>query len=67
MDCFVAGYKQSRYDEIANEMRSTLIEAGWKKDFVENNTPVVWLDALGDTHGSFKSVSELSSMDLRYN
>ena len=44
MDCDVAGYKQSRYDEIANEMRSTLIKVGWKKDFVEKNTPVILLD-----------------------
>jgi len=41
MDCDVAGYKQSRYDEIGNEMKSTLIKVGWKKDFVEKNTPVV--------------------------
>merc|ERR1711887_22566 len=40
MDCDVAGYKQARYDEIANEMKSTLIKVGWKKDFVEKNTPV---------------------------
>merc|ERR1712054_26477 len=40
-DCDVAGYKQSRYDEIGNEMKSTLIKVGWKKDFVEKNTPVV--------------------------
>merc|ERR1712147_351603 len=41
MDCDVAGYKQARYDEIGNEMKSTLIKVGWKKDFVEKNTPVV--------------------------
>jgi len=41
MDCDVAGYKQARYDEIMNEMKSTLIKVGWKKDFVEKNTPVV--------------------------
>jgi len=41
MDCDVAGYKQSRYDEIANEMKSTLIKVGWKKDFIEKNTPVM--------------------------
>merc|ERR1712216_778789 len=41
MDCDVAGYKQSRYDEIGNEMKSTLIKVGWKKDFVEKNTPVL--------------------------
>merc|ERR1712216_472282 len=41
MDCDVAGYKQARYDEIGNEMKSTLIKVGWKKDFVEKNTPVL--------------------------
>jgi len=41
MDCDTAGYKQARYDEIMNEMKSTLIKVGWKKDFVEKNTPVM--------------------------
>merc|ERR1712021_325610 len=41
MDCDTAGYKQARYDEIMNEMKSTLIKVGWKKDFVEKNTPLV--------------------------
>merc|ERR1711970_1668803 len=41
MDCDTAGYKKERYDEIANEMKSTLIKVGWKKDFVEENTPVM--------------------------
>merc|ERR1712188_366716 len=41
MDCDTAGYKQSRYDEIANEMKSMLVKVGWKKDFVEKNTPVM--------------------------
>merc|ERR1712141_650856 len=36
MDCDTAGYKQSRYDEIAAEMKSTLIKVGWKKEFVDN-------------------------------
>merc|ERR1719453_1921603 len=41
MDCDTAGYKQARYDEIANEMKSMLVKVGWKKDFVEKNTPVL--------------------------
>merc|ERR1712013_634790 len=41
MDCDTAGYKQSRYDEIANEMKSTLVKVGWKKDFIEKNTPIM--------------------------
>merc|ERR1712139_428665 len=39
MDCDVAGYKQARYDEIANEMRNMLAKVGWKKDFLENQVP----------------------------
>merc|ERR1712093_758205 len=41
MDCDTAGYKQSRFDEIANEMKSMLMKVGWKKDFIEKNTPVL--------------------------
>merc|ERR1719447_1395001 len=41
MDCDTAAYKQSRYDEIANEMKSMLVKVGWKKDFIEKNTPVM--------------------------
>merc|ERR1712014_261585 len=41
MDCDTAGYKQSRYDEIANEMKSMLVKVGWKKDFIEKGTPVM--------------------------
>ena len=41
MDCDTAGYKQARYDEVANEMKSMLVKVGWKKDFVEKNTPVM--------------------------
>jgi hypothetical protein len=31
MDCDTAAYKQARYDEIANEMKSMLVKVGWKK------------------------------------
>merc|ERR1711972_263454 len=41
MDCDTAGYKQARYDEIGNEMRSMLVKVGWKKDFIEKSTPVL--------------------------
>merc|ERR1712107_764791 len=41
MDCDTAGYKQERYDEMGNEMKSMLIKVGWKKDFIEKNTPVL--------------------------
>ena len=29
MDCGVAGYKQSRHDEIANEVKSMLVKASY--------------------------------------
>merc|ERR1712217_1015658 len=37
MDCDIAGYKESRYDEIANQMKNMLAKVGWKKDFLEKN------------------------------
>jgi elongation factor 1-alpha len=41
MDCDTAGYKKDRYDEISNEMKSMLVKVGWKKEFIEKNTPLV--------------------------
>ena len=41
MDCNASTFKQDRYDEIANEMKSMLMEASWKKDVIENNTTVM--------------------------
>jgi len=39
MDCDTAGYKQARYEEVSNEMKSMLVKVGWKKDMVEKNVP----------------------------
>lgn len=39
MDCDTAGYKQERYNEIADEMKNMLIKVGWKKEFVEKCVP----------------------------
>jgi elongation factor 1-alpha len=41
MDCDTAGYKKERYDEIQAEMSSMLVKVGWKKDFIEKNTPML--------------------------
>jgi len=41
MDCDMAGYKFSRYEEIRDEMKNMLIRAGWKKDFVNNSVPIL--------------------------
>jgi elongation factor 1-alpha len=41
MDCDLAGYKEARYNEIAAEMKNTLIKVGWKKDFVNKSTPII--------------------------
>ena len=41
MDCDVAKYEKSRYDEIKEEMKSCLIKTGWKKDFIEKCVPIL--------------------------
>merc|ERR1711966_467215 len=39
MDCDTAGYKETRYTEIADEMRNMLVKVGWKKTMVESEVP----------------------------
>ena len=34
-------YQQARFDVVANKMKCMLIKVGWKKDFVEKNTPAM--------------------------
>jgi len=41
MDCDLAGYKKSRYDEIQAEMARMLTRVGWKKDFVAKSIPFI--------------------------
>jgi len=41
MDCDVAQYKESRYNEIRDEMKSMLVKVGWPKGFVEKRVPVL--------------------------
>ena len=41
MDCDTAGYKQSRFEEIRDEMRNMLMKVGWKKDFVNSDVPLI--------------------------
>lgn len=49
MDSDTAGYKKERYDEIANEMRHTLVRVGWKEDFVNSSVPILPISGwLGD-------------------
>ena len=49
MDGDTAAYKQSRYDEIANELKSMLVKVGRKKDVVEKNTPILAISGwMGD-------------------
>jgi len=49
MDCDVAGYRQDRYEEIANEMQNMMVKIGWKKDFVEKSVPMMPISGwLGD-------------------
>merc|ERR1712167_502219 len=37
----LAGYKESRYQEIRDEMKLMLIKVGWPKPFVEKRTPIL--------------------------
>merc|ERR1712186_160020 len=39
MDCDVAGYKQSRYDEIANEMKNMLVKSGGRRNSLKRTHP----------------------------
>lgn len=49
MDSDVAGYKESRYTEIRDEMVNTLVKVGWKKEFVMESVPVLPISGwLGD-------------------
>jgi len=41
MDSDTAGYKQERYNEIANEMKHMLVRVGWKDSFVEKSVPII--------------------------
>jgi elongation factor 1-alpha len=41
MDCDVAKYSRERFEEIASEMRSTLVKVGWKKTVVEDSIPII--------------------------
>jgi len=41
MDTDMAGYKESRYQEIADEMANMLGRVGWKKDFVAKSVPFI--------------------------
>merc|ERR1712217_517474 len=41
MDSDVACYKESRFKEIAEEMRHMLVKVGWKDEFVKNSVPMV--------------------------
>jgi len=41
MGCDVAGYKESRYTEIRDEMQHMLKKVGWKKAIIDKSTPVL--------------------------
>merc|ERR1711985_161318 len=41
MDTDVALYKEERYNEIRDEMKSMLVKVGWPKGFVEKKVPVI--------------------------
>jgi elongation factor 1-alpha len=41
MDCDMAGYKESRFSEVRDEMVHMLTKVGWKKQFVADCVPVL--------------------------
>jgi len=41
MDCDMAGYKESRYTEVRDEMVHMLTKVGWKKQFVNECVPIL--------------------------
>jgi len=41
MDCDLAGYKEARYNEIRDEMKSMLAKVGWPANFVEKRVPLL--------------------------
>jgi elongation factor 1-alpha len=41
MDADLALYKEERYNEIRDEMKSMLVKVGWPKGFVEKKVPVL--------------------------
>merc|ERR1712022_72009 len=41
MDADLALYKEARYNEIRDEMKSMLVKVGWPKGFVEKKVPVL--------------------------
>jgi len=73
MDCDTAGYKQARYDEVSNEMKSMLVKVGWKKDMVEKNIPFLpisgWMGdnllKMEDSKG-VKNMGWWSGYDIEY-
>merc|ERR1712160_78543 len=58
MDCDTAGYKQSRYDEIANEMKSMLVKDGWKGMDVEYGKEIIHVDTCYDVFDKLCRVPE---------
>merc|ERR1711998_678773 len=41
MDADLALYKEARYNEIRDEMKSMLMKVGWPKGFVEKKVPIL--------------------------
>lgn len=41
MDSDLAGYKEERFNEVRDEMKSMLVRVGWKKDFVDKSVAII--------------------------
>ena len=50
LDLDTATFKQARLEVVANKMKRMLMKVGWKKDFVEKNTPAMPISGwMGDS------------------
>merc|ERR1712048_212943 len=64
MDCDTAGYKQARYEEVSNEMKSMLVKVGWKKDMVEKQIPFLPISGwMGDNLLKMEDSKGVKNMD----
>ena len=41
MDCDLAGYSESRFNEVKDEVINTLVKVGWKKEFIQQSVPII--------------------------
>ena len=56
MDCNTTGYKITSYEEVSHEMKSMLVNVGWKKEVVES--PDLFLPISGSTGDDLNKIQD---------